>query len=141
MINTYNDVLAPVWKIEDAIGNTDDTANVSVTTPATPYSGTVTISDNIAGPFGPAGPWTLTNTALTSSGSSKIKLTGENPDIEIGEHSLMEILEGIRRQLALIKLHPDLEEEFEELRRIGDKYRAKEKELYEKRKVWEKLKR
>lgn len=131
MINTYNNVLPPVWKIEDAIGDTYDTVNMSVTIPATPY----TITNNTNGSL------TFTDTALTSPGSCKIKLTGENPDIEIGEHSLMEILEGIRRQLGLIKLDPDLEEEFEELRKIGDEYRAKEKELHEKRKVWETLKR
>ena len=77
----------------------------------------------------------------TTNAVTDYTYNGGNPDIEIGEHSLMEILEGIRRQLALVKLHPDLEEEFEELRRIGDQYRAKEKELLEKRKVWETLKR
>lgn len=129
MINTSNNVLPPVW-------TTDAAGNMSVTLPATPYPGTVTVTD------GTSGPWTFTDTSLTTlNGGAKIKLTGKNADIEIGEHSLMEILEGIRRQLSLIKFDPDLEKEFEELRKIGDEYRAKEKELHEKRKVWETLKR
>lgn len=140
MINTYNNVPLPVWITDAATDYTYNGGNMSVSLPATPYPGNgtitaVTVTDNTSG------PWTFTDTALSSPESGKIKLTGKNPDIEIGEHSLMEILEGIRRQLGLIKLDPDLEEEFEELRKIGDEYRAKEKELHEKRKVWETLKR
>jgi len=117
MTNISKNVLPqPIWTTNAVTDYTYNGGNMSVTLPSTTLVPQIT------------------------TGSGKIKLTGENPDIEIGEHSLMEILEGIRRQLALVKLHPDLEEEFEELRRIGDQYRAKEKELLEKRKVWETLK-
>ena len=136
MTNTSKNVLPqPIWTTNAVTDYTYHGGNMSVTLPSTTSLGNITITN------GTSNSWAFTDSSLTTTGSGKIKLTGENPDIEIGEHSLMEILEGIRRQLALVKLHPDLEEEFEELRRIGDQYRAKEKELLEKRKVWETLKR
>ena len=106
----------PVWTTDAASDFTYDTMATSVSLPATP--------------FGMVGP-----------NSAKITLKGENADIEIGDKSLMSILDAIESRLGLVKLNPELEAEFEELRRIGDEYRAAEKRMLEKRQIWETLKR
>lgn len=138
MINTSKNVLPPMWNTDSVIDHAY--SNMGTTSPGygavPPHSVTVTVADNTSG------SWAFTDTALTAPNSSaKIKLTGENADIEIGDKSLLGILGAIERQLGLVKLNPELEEEFEELRRIGDQYREAEKRMLEKRKVWETLKR
>lgn len=119
-----------IWSTDTTTDYNFNGGNMSVTFPSTSYD-TVTISDSTS-------PWII-NDALTSS--AKITLSGENADIEIGDKSLMKILDGIERRLGLLELDHELEQEFDELRKIGDEYRAKEKELLEKRKMWETLKR
>lgn len=135
MINTSNNVLPPLWTTDAATDYTYSNMGTSTGFGAVPPH-SVTVTDNISV------PWTFTNTALTAPNSgAKIKLTGDDADIEIGDKSLLGILEAIEKKLGLVKLNPELEEEFEELRRIGDQYREAEKRMLEKRKVWETLKR
>ena len=76
--------------------------------------------------------------AINSSG--KLSLQGENADVEINGKSLMTILESLEKHLGIVRPNESLEEEFEELKKIGDLYRAKEKEFLEKRRTWEMLK-
>ena len=61
-------------------------------------------------------------------------------DITFGNVSLKETLESIQSRLAILKPNPLLEEEWEELRALGDAYRALEKEIGEKMQVWNALK-
>lgn len=135
MTNTSKNVLPPVWTTDAATDLTYSTMATSVSLPATPYPGSVSITDNTSG------PWTFNDVGMVGPNSAKISLKGENADIEIGDKSLMSILDAIERKLGLVKLNPELEAEFEELRRIGDEYRAAEKRMLEKRQIWETLKR
>jgi hypothetical protein len=67
-------------------------------------------------------------------------LEGEDADIEINGRSLMGILDGIEQRLGLLKTHEAMESEWEELRAIGDQYRAKLAEIESKVRMWETLK-
>lgn len=135
MTNTYKSVLPPVWTTDAATDYIYTDGNMSVSLPATPYPGTVTLTD------GTTGPWTFTDTSLTAPNSSaKIKLQGENADIEINGKSLSTVLESLEQKLGILRVNPELEKDFEELKNIADLYRTKEKEFLEKRRVWEALK-
>lgn len=57
-------------------------------------------------------------------------------DIKMKGRSLTEVLDKIEERLAILKPNPDLEERWEELRELGEKYRALEKELLEKEAMW-----
>jgi hypothetical protein len=81
----------------------------------------------------------ITAAAINSTG--KLSLQGDGADVEINGKSLTLILETLERHLAIVRPNSELEKEFGELKEIGDMYRAKEKELLEKRRVWETLKR
>ena len=135
MTNISKNAPPPVWTTDAASDYIYDLNSMSVTIPATPYPGQVTVTDNTSG------PWTFNGDGIVGPNSAKITLKGENADIEIGDKSLMSILDAIESRLGLVKLNPELEAEFEELRRIGDEYRAAEKRMLEKRQIWETLKR
>ena len=79
--------------------------------------------------------WWGTNAATNVSG--KLQLNGENADIEINGVSLMDLL---RDRLNIMIPNPELEKEWDELREIGEKYRAAEKKLKEQSEMWKKLK-
>lgn len=110
------------------------------TTTGTNYPN-ISISPSIYTTTGTSGSWTITDTDLVSPSSAKIQLNGEDADIMIGEKSLMQILDGIEQRLGLLKCREDLESEWEELKVLGDQYRALVKNIEEKSKMWETLKR
>ena len=89
--------------------------------------------------------WTTSNTGwdtstLTAGQSGKITLKGENADLEINGKSLNETLAALEERLNWMKPNPELEKEWDELRRLGNRYRAMEKKCREKAKMWEQLK-
>lgn len=125
------------------------TANVSFD----PYTWNMTSSAS-----GSVLPTTTTNPVWHSTGtysvsdpwnSSKnpVKLTSkgmelpEDGDVTFGNVSLKKTLESIESRLAILRPDPQLEAEWEELRRLGDAYRNLEKEIREKMGVWDTLKR
>ena len=79
--------------------------------------------------------WWGTNAATNVSG--KLQLNGENADIEINGVSLMDLL---RDRLNIMIPNPELEKEWDELKELGEKYRAAEKKLKEQSEMWKKLK-
>lgn len=76
----------------------------------------------------------------TMSQSGIVKLSGDNADIDINGVSLKSTLAGIQQRLALLEPNPALEKEWEELKRLGDEYRALEKEIKDRMKTWDILK-
>ena len=79
--------------------------------------------------------WWGTNAATNVSGM--LQLNGENADIEINGVSLMDLL---RDRLNIMIPNPELEKEWDELKELGEKYRAAEKKLKEQSEMWKKLK-
>jgi hypothetical protein len=90
-------------------------------------------------------PYTVSTTTGTNpmmvGSSGTIELTGENADIKINGRSLGQAIANIEERLAILHPNPELEKEWEDLKRLGDQYRTLEAEIKEKMKVWDILKR
>lgn len=85
---------------------------------------------------GGGSPW-VANTTLTGG---KLHLEGEDADIDINGKSLVDTLQALEERLNILTPNPELEQEWKELKKLGDKYRKLEKELKEKAKMWDVLK-
>jgi hypothetical protein len=113
-------------------------SNVSITSPYT-YTGTI-------------GAGFPNNTIYTTSGTGtsnpwsvqrsipKIRLDGEDADIEINGWSLVQAIKRIEARLDLFQPNPELESEWEELRSLGEQYRTLEQQLKDKQATWDRLK-
>jgi hypothetical protein len=64
----------------------------------------------------------------------------EEADLVLGGRSVKTMLAAIESKLAILSPNHKLEEEWEELKRLGDAYRSLEKEIQEKAKTWDILK-
>lgn len=91
--------------------------------------------------------WTTTGTGTFGLGDYEINrntatlsLTGEDADIDINGVSLMATLRGIQERLALLEPNTELEEDWDELRSLGEQYRALEKKIKDKMATWDRLK-
>ena len=126
---------------------------------------TITVSDgtNITGGYtignggtgaNLTGLWT-TNTTATGSftigpnysavGSQldqngRMSLRGDKADLDINGKSLKNWMEKVEERLNILTPNPELEKEWDELRRLGERYRKLEKKCKEKAEVWNKLK-
>lgn len=94
--------------------------------------------------------WTSPNTWTTSDSYSispsivagktgTLSLQGENADIEINGKSLVAMLERIEQRINLLTVNAELEAEWDELRELGDQYRALEQRIKDKMETWSKL--
>jgi hypothetical protein len=72
--------------------------------------------------------------------SSTIDLKGENADIKINGVSLMDMLITIQDRLNVMVPNPELEQEWDQLRELGEQYRELEKKVKEQGDMWAKLK-
>ena len=94
--------------------------------------------------YGAVPPVTITNlnghNTTWSPTNGKIKLDGQDADIEINGRSLMQILDGLEQRLGLLKCREDLESDWSELKALGDQYRAMVKDIEEKTQMWNTLK-
>jgi hypothetical protein len=86
-------------------------------------------SSNIAGTNG---------TMIRPSG--RLELQGEDADIKINGRSLMDAIDALEQRLNILVPNPELEAEWDELRELGERYRALEKQCTEKGNMWKKLK-
>lgn len=98
----------------------------------------------------PNAVWTTTATstigsvlggaAMGVSQSGKVSVFGENADVEINGKSMKEWMERVEERLNILTPNPELEKEWDDLRRLGERYRKLEKKCKEKAEVWKKLK-
>jgi hypothetical protein len=93
---------------------------------------------NSGGAGSNASPYTYN--PWTSNPSGKLKLDGENADIEINGISLLKTMQEIQSRLNLLQPNTALEAEWEELFELGKKYRALEQQIKEKQATWDRLK-
>jgi flagellar motility protein MotE (MotC chaperone) len=77
---------------------------------------------------------------LSVEQSGTIELRGENPDIKMNGKSMATWMEKVEERLNILTPNPELEKDWDELRRLGQRYRALEKKCREKAKMWEALK-
>jgi hypothetical protein len=59
-----------------------------------------------------------------------------NCDIKIGNTSLKTFMNIVEQRLAILTPNPNLEKEWNELKQLGDQYRALEKHINEKMTTW-----
>jgi len=71
---------------------------------------------------------------------NKISIKGENADLDINGVSLKDFMQRVEQRLAILIPDSRLEEEWEELRVLGDQYRELEKEINAKMKTFDILK-
>jgi hypothetical protein len=69
----------------------------------------------------------------------KMRITGEDADIEINGISLKDTLHSLQERMAILEPNPALEAEFKELRDIRQKYIELERNLLEKKQMWDTL--
>lgn len=81
--------------------------------------------------------WSSGNQATIKDG--KIILDGENSDIIINGKSLLKLLHSIEDRLGILEPNPKLENDWEELKELGNKYRELEAKIKEKLNVWKVL--
>ena len=89
-------------------------------------------------------PWIATGTninpAMTVSQSGSIDIQGQNADIKINGKSMKTWMEAVEERLNILTPNPELEKDWDDLRRLGNRYRSLEKKCKEKAKMWEALK-
>ena len=71
--------------------------------------------------------------------SGTISLKGEKADIDVNGVSLMATLKRIEERINLLTVNTELEAEWDELRELGDQYRALEQRIKDKMETWNKL--
>ena len=97
-----------------------------------------TTSGTGSGSFRLSPDYSTVGTAI--DGSGRMSLKGDKADIEINGKSLKDWMEKVEERLNILTPNPELEKEWDELRRLGERYRKLEKKCKEKAEVWNKLK-
>jgi hypothetical protein len=72
--------------------------------------------------------------------NNTIQIKGENADLLINEKSLKTWMEKVEERLNILTPNPELEKEWDQLRRLGERYRKLEKKCKEQSDMWNKLK-
>ena len=116
--------------------------NVTISTCA--ISGGYTIGNGATG-TSPNTVWTggsyrISDPAAVITASGKMALNGNGADIDINGKSLKDWMEKVEERLNILTPNPELEKEWDDLRRLGERYRKLEKKCKEKAEVWKKLK-
>jgi len=78
-----------------------------------------------------------------SYNDAKLQVKGDaefEGDVKIKGKSIAETLDKIEARLAILHPNEKLEAKWEELKKLGDAYRALEKDIIEKEQIWETLK-
>lgn len=114
---TSSVTISPSWLTTSTIGTTADT---------------ITLTDF-------SNNWSTGRAEVSRAG--ELSLHGEHADIKINGESLMEMIRGIEERLNIMRPNPELEAEWDQLRELGEQYRAMEKKLQEQSKMWDTLKR
>jgi hypothetical protein len=98
-----------------------------------------TYTTNTTGPWvGAGGTGSSPTVAVNPSGT--IDLRGEGADIKINGKSMVTWMEKVEERLNILTPNPELEKDWDELRRLGNRYRALEKKCMEKAQMWATLK-
>jgi hypothetical protein len=72
--------------------------------------------------------------------SGRIDIQGKDADIRINGKSMTEWMARVEQQLNIMTPNPELEKEWDDLRRLGERYRKLEEKCQEKARMWEALK-
>ena len=95
-----------------------------------------TYTTNTTSPFLATG----SNPAMMVNQGGSIDIQGQNADIKINGKSMKNWMEQVEERLNILTPNPELEKDWDDLRRLGNRYRALEKKCKEKAQMWEALK-
>ena len=84
------------------------------------------------------GGYTFANQNIQPNNTVHVK--GESADILINDKSLKTWMEKVEERLNILTPNPEMEEEWDQLRKLGERYRKLEKKCKEKSDMWNKLK-
>jgi hypothetical protein len=88
-------------------------------------------------------PWATGSGSFTfpsTTTRTQIQLDGEGADIKVNGWSLIDAIQKIEERLSILTPNPAMEKEWDQLKKLGDKYRKLEKKLKEQSDMWNKLK-
>ena len=132
-----------------SIDTTTFASNITISAGGTGLSGGYTIG-GLNGATGSNTVWTTNTTGAGSyrindpaaviSASGRMELKGDGADLEINGKSMKTWMERVEERLNILTPNTELEKEWDELRRLGERYRKLEKKCKEKTEVWNKLK-
>ena len=125
----------PPLTVSNINGNINGTtySNISLTGSPLTFSNT---AGHVWTTSGTGSPYTITSPYQ----SAKIQLNGKDADIEVNGESLMTMLHRIEERLNILVTNDKLEEEWEELKSLGDQYRRLEQHIRDKQATWDRLK-
>jgi hypothetical protein len=143
--------------LETILANMSDTITLSGDISSIGASDTITVSNNIWNTSASTGSYSYPNTVsitgspytigtgitspwASTSSTPKIKLDGEGADIEVNGWSLIDAIKKIEERLNIMTPNETLEEEWEELRELGNRYRELEQHIKDKQATWDLLK-
>jgi hypothetical protein len=72
--------------------------------------------------------------------NNTVHIRGENADLLINDKSLKTWMEKVEERLNILTPNPEMEAEWDQLHRLGERYRKLEKKCREKADMWKKLK-
>ena len=72
--------------------------------------------------------------------SGKVSLKGENADIDINGKSMVKWMQAMEERMNWMQPNVELEKEWDDLKKLGDRYRKLEQKCREKAEMWKKLK-
>lgn len=132
----------PAYNLNDPImwpTTMNSTTSTSGSSSVFPYTYTTNGTGGVVGNYG------ITSTDYTNglygNKGLHVKTDAEfEGDIKIKGKSLNETLDKIEQRLAILHPNEKLEERWEELKALGDAYRKLEKDIIEKEKIWDTLK-
>ena len=85
-------------------------------------------------------PYTIMGAGQNISPGGKVVIQGENADLVIGDKSMKTWMERVEERLNLLTPNAKLEEEWEELKSLGEQYRQLEQHIKDKQATWDRLK-
>jgi hypothetical protein len=90
--------------------------------------------------------WNGINTSwdtITTNTSGELHVKGDaeiEGDLKVKGKSLADAIDNIEKRLAILHPNKELEEKWDQLKALGERYRELEKDILEKEKIWETLK-
>jgi hypothetical protein len=135
-INSFDWGAANVTLGNDGTGTVWNTTSLPSLTGSVLGSG-VYYTNNTSG-SGTYGNITIGGNSAKSN--NKVSISGENADIEINGKSMTAWMERVEQRLNILTPNTELEKEWDDLRRLGERYRKLEKKCKEKALMWETLK-
>jgi hypothetical protein len=119
------------------------TSNLTVTIPTGGSASTVSVIGGGGGGGGTYGPIYATNATTTAAASGRILVQGDatfEGNITWQGRDMREWFEAVESRLAILQPNPKMEQDWDELRDLGDQYRALERKLTEQQRVFDILK-